>query len=151
MAQTPSATATQTFGPGELIVIAFPQEQIPETVLSAVGDVLAEGVVTLLDMALVRRTSDDGVEIVDVASLPGPGAELDVTVTEVSAPGLVGDEDLAAIADTVEPGTSALVVLLEHTWARAVTAAIRDAGAVLIGAERFSAEVMNEVGALAAT
>jgi hypothetical protein len=66
------------------------------------------------------------------------------------ASGLVGDEDLAAIADTIEPGTSALVVLLEHTWARAVTAAIRDAGAVLVGAERLSAEVMNDV-ALAAT
>jgi hypothetical protein len=41
-------------------------------------------------------------------------------------------------------------VLLEHTWACAVTAAIRDAGAVLVGAERLSAEVMNDV-ALAAT
>ena len=147
MTQTPSPS--ETFGPGELIVIAFPHEQVPDAVLSAVSDVLADGVVTLLDLALVRRTADGGLEIIDVEALTG--AEAEVTFTEVSAQGLIGDEDLAAIAESVEPGSSALVVLLEHTWARAVTAAIRDAGAVLVGAERFSADVMNEVGALAAT
>jgi hypothetical protein len=34
-------------------VIAFPQERIPAAVISAVRDVITDGVVTLLDLTLV--------------------------------------------------------------------------------------------------
>jgi hypothetical protein len=53
VAQPTSQTAAHTFGPGELLVIAFPQERIPAAVISAVRDVITDGVVTLLDLTLV--------------------------------------------------------------------------------------------------
>jgi Family of unknown function (DUF6325) len=84
--QPTSQTAAHTFGPGELLVIAFPQERIPAAVISAVRDVITDGVVTLLDLTLVRRPADGGMEIVEVESLQETDTDFDLIVTEVSAP-----------------------------------------------------------------
>ena len=42
-----------------------------------------------------------------------------------------------------------LVFLFENTWARSIAAAVRDTGAVVISAQRFPADVVNEVAELA--
>ncbi len=139
-------TAQPTFGPGELYVVAFPQERIPETVWAPVADAVRHGVITLLDLTVIRRRADGGLQIVEIEEL---GDEIDVTVVEAVATGLVGEDDLAEVTAGLEPGTSALVLLLEHTWARTIAAAVREAGAVVLATERFPSDVMNEVGAIA--
>ena len=48
-----------------------------------------------------------------------------------------------------QPGTSVLVALFENTWARAIAAAVNDSGAEVISAQRFPADVVNEVAELA--
>lgn len=51
---------TMTYGPADLYVIEFPMSAVPATVTATLRDVAAAGVITLLDVALVR-TSGDGV------------------------------------------------------------------------------------------
>ena len=104
------------------------------------------GPITLLDLTVVRRLEDGTIEILEVDVL---GDEIDLTEIEISGAGLVGEEDLDQLTSELPPGTSALVVLLENTWARSVTAAVRDAGATVLAVERFPADVVNEVAELA--
>jgi uncharacterized membrane protein len=138
--------ATSTFGPVEIVAIAFPTDRIPAGVQASVLEVLAEGTVTLLDLAVVRRSDAGDVEVVEVTDL---GDELEITDVELTGAGLAGEEDLDAVAAGLAPGTSALVLVVEHTWARGVIAATTAADGVVLLSERIPAEVVNEVADLA--
>ncbi len=138
--------ATSTFGPVEIVAVAFPSDRIPAGVQASVLEVLAEGTVTLLDLAVVRRSDAGDVEVVEVTDL---GDELEITDVELTGAGLAGEEDLDAVAAGLAPGTSALVLVVEHTWARGVIAATSAADGVVLLSERIPAEVVNEVADLA--
>ncbi|MFE6235883.1 DUF6325 family protein [Cellulosimicrobium sp. NPDC057862] len=138
--------ATSTFGPVEIVAVAFPTDRIPAGVQASVLEVLAEGTVTLLDLAVVRRSEAGDVEVIEVTDL---GDELEITDVELTGAGLAGEEDLDAVAAGLAPGTSALVLVVEHTWARGVVAATGAADGVVLLSERIPAEVVNEVADLA--
>jgi uncharacterized membrane protein len=135
-----------TFGPADLYVVAFPEDHIPAAVRESLLATLESGVITLLDLTVVRRAEDGTIDILEVEVL---GDEIDLTEIEVSGSGLLADEDLAELTAELPPGSSALVVLLENTWARSIAGAIADAGATVLAVDRFPAEVVNEVAALA--
>jgi len=137
--------AADTFGPVELFVIRFPQERVPDNFRASVLAVLAGGAVTLLDLTVIHHT-EQGLELLELEMV---GDEIDLTAVELPAQGLIGNEDLEALADELEVGTTALVLAIEHTWARDVVAAVRESGAEVIAAERIPADVVNEVVALA--
>lgn len=138
--------AADTYGPADLYVVAFPEERVPERVRDAVLETLGSGVITLLDLVLVRRRADGSTEVLELENL---GDEFDLTVVEASGSGLLGDEDLAELIEDIQPGTSVLVFLFENTWARSIAAAVRDSSAEVISAQRFPADVVNEVAELA--
>lgn len=138
--------AAQTFGPADLYVVSFPSEHVPAQIREAVLATLSSGVITLLDLVLVRRATDGSTEVLEIESL---GEEFDLDVLTTTGSGLVGQEDLDALIEDVEPGTSMLVFLFENSWARSIAAAVRDTGAVIISAQRFPADVVNEVAELA--
>ena len=77
------------------------------------------------------------------------GDEVDLTAVQLPAQGLIGYEDLQALADGLQVGSTALVLAIEHTWARTVVAAGRESGAEVIATERIPADVVNQVIALA--
>lgn len=136
----------ETYGPADLYVVAFPSDHVPDQIREAVLQTLSSGVIKLLDLVLVRRAPDGSTEVLEIESL---GDEFDLTVIETTGSGLVGQEDLDELIEEVEPGTSVLVFLFENTWARSIAAAVRDTGAVVISAQRFPADVVNEVAELA--
>lgn len=138
--------AADTYGPADLYVVAFPEERVPERVRDAVLETLGSGVITLLDLVLVRPRADGSTEVLELENL---GDEFDLTVVEASGSGLLGDEDLAELIEDIQPGTSVLVFLFENTWARSIAAAVRDSSAEVISAQRFPADVVNEVAELA--
>ncbi|MBD5785648.1 hypothetical protein IF650_05600 [Cellulosimicrobium terreum] len=140
--------ATSSFGPVEIVALAFPTDRIPAEVQTAVRDVLGAGTVTLLDLAVIRRDEAGDVEIIEVADL---GDELELTDIVLSGEGLAGEEDLQDIADGLAEATSALVLVIEHTWARGVVSAATDAGGIVLASERIPAEVVNEVADLMLT
>jgi hypothetical protein len=47
---------------------------------------------------------------------------------EITARTLISEDDLDVVRDALEPGTSAAVIVYEHTWARRVATAAANAG-----------------------
>lgn len=135
-----------TYGPADLYVVEFPASSIPSAVTKTLRDVAGAGVITLLDVALIR-TADDGtrqvLELVDFAE------ELGLADLLPQATGLIGIDDITDLAGDLAPGSATLVVLMENTWARTITQAVHDADARVVAVERFPAEVVNDVAALA--
>lgn len=135
------------FGLGEMYVVAFSGQAVPEPVAWAFVEALADGVITLLDLALVSRGADDGA--VTVVELERLGTTTGVAAIEATAAGLVGVEDVEQTAQSLEPGTSALVVLVEHTWARRIRAAAESSAARVVRTERFAGPVPDGATATA--
>lgn len=136
----------ERFGPADLYVVAFPEERVPDRVKEALLESLSSGVITLLDLTVIRRTNDGSVEVVEIENL---GDEFDPTALDATSTGLIGDEDIDAMVAQMEPGTTALAILLEQTWARSIAGAVLDSGAAVLAAERIPAAVVNEVATLA--
>jgi uncharacterized membrane protein len=139
---------SSSFGPVELVALAFDAPRIPPPVAQAVLEVAGSGAVTLLDLAVVRRGDDGELVILEAQDL---GDEVDLVAIELPASGLTGDEDLREIAEAVNPGTSVLVLAIEHTWSRQLVSAAADADADVILHERVPAATVNEIADQAET
>lgn len=139
---------SSSFGPVELVALAFDAPRIPPPVARAVLDVAGTGAVTLLDLAVVRRDDDGDLVILEAQDL---GDEVDLVEIDLPASGLTGDEDLHEIAAAVEPGTSVLVLAIEHTWSRRLVSAAAAADAEVILHERVPAATVNEIAGQAET
>lgn len=135
-----------SYGPADLYVVAFPDDHVPGAVRQALLDTLASGVITLLDLTVIKKSADGAVQVIEIENL---GDEFDLTVIDATSTGLIGDEDIDGIAAELEPGTSALAILLENTWARQLAGALIGSDAVIVAAERIPASVVNEVAELA--
>lgn len=102
--------------------------------------------VRVVDVVLVRP-DEDGIEIVEVADLDGPAADGLADLADLAGRELAGEHDLGLVAESLPPGASALVIVVEHLWAAALAAAAREAGAVVAHAELVPAEVVNALAA----
>ena len=63
--------------------------------------------------------------------------------------GLIPEEDLVDLAESLDPNTSAAFLLWENVWARNVAQAMRDAGGVLLAFERLPHDAIQEARELA--
>lgn len=112
-------------GPVELVVLAFPGTRIDESVVAELQAVVRDGLVTVLDLVYLAKDGDGAVTQVDVdENLAGVG----LAGLTLDARALISEDDLAGVAETLEPGTSAAVIVYEETWARRLGASVRGHG-----------------------
>ncbi|WP_146843371.1 DUF6325 family protein [Cellulomonas composti] len=135
-----------TFGPIELVAFEFPDDRIPQDVKSELLALVASQQVRIIDLVVVRRPEVGEVEVIEVHELDD---DLVITDVELSGSGLTGQEDIDEIADGLPPGTSALVMVIEHVWSMGLVGAVRDAGGFVLAAERIPAEVVEALLELA--
>jgi hypothetical protein len=57
---------------------------------------------------------------------------------------VLNDDDLELAAETLEPDSSAALIVWEHRWAARVARAIRDAGGRIIAGERVPDDVVEQ-------
>lgn len=133
------------FGPVDVLAIGFPQPRVPDAVREAILAALDSGAVTLLDLVVMRRAESGELEILELDVI---GDELGIADLALSRPGLTGQEDMDEIAASLAPGTTALVLVLEHTWARDLVATASDAGAGVLMNVRIPALVVAAVAEL---
>jgi hypothetical protein len=70
---------------------------------------------------------------------------------EGEAGGVLNDEDLGLVAETLAADSTAALVVWEHRWAARVAQAIRDAGGRIIAGERVPDEIVEQALADLAT
>jgi len=116
-------------GPAELITLIFPGERAHPGVAEVLAQLAAGRDIRLLDLVFVIRTSGDVVQVTgDRENLEDIG----LGAVQVSAPKLISEDDLGVVRDWLRPGTSAAVIAYEHTWARRLARAVRDAGGMVM-------------------
>ncbi|MFD8010992.1 DUF6325 family protein [Streptomyces sp. NPDC059762] len=112
-------------GPVECVVLAFPGERLKVAAVAAIAELRKEGQVRLIDSLVVVRAPSGEVSTSELVEYD----EFDEATAEIGPEAnLLGPEDAAEVAQSLEPGSCALMLLVEHIWAARAAEAIREAG-----------------------
>ena len=127
-------------GPVDIVVIAYPPGA-PMTGEAAglLVDLVDRGIIRVLDAFFVKKDDDGTFYGFDARDLTDKGVG-DFTVFEGASSGLLGEEDAEKAADTIEPGSAAVMIVYENRWAAPFVAAVRRNGGVPVAFERIPAQ-----------
>jgi uncharacterized membrane protein len=130
----------------EYVVIGFEDNQFTDEILPELNAIQEKGLIRVVDLLFVMKDTDGTVTVREVSEL---GDE------ELAAyDGIAGDlmglftaEDVEQLTEEIPPSTSAVVVLLEHTWAIGLTEAVRRAGGMLFTGGLVTPDALAQVRA----
>ncbi len=128
--------AEAPLGPVDYVVIEFPEAQFTGEGLPLLLDLVAEGIIRVLD-AVVVKANDDGTFVslaVEDLDADGGGAW---TLISGWASGMLGQDDLDEVGAILAPGSAAAVIVYENTWAGPFAAAMRRAGGEVVAFNRI--------------
>ena len=127
-------------GPIDMLVIGYPPGT-PQTgeAIPIVLDLVDRGIIRVFDALVVRKGEDGTFSGFNVADLDADTAG-DLAVFAGASTGLIGDDDVTAVAAEIEPGTAAVMLVYENRWAAEFIAAVRRNGGVLIAQQRVSVQ-----------
>jgi hypothetical protein len=140
------------FGPVDLVVIAYPPgAPLTGEAIPLLLDLVDRGIIRVLDAMFVRKDEDGTYSGFNAVGLDADSVG-SFTVLEGASSGLLGDDDAARAADGIEPGTAAVMILYENTWAAPFAAAVRRNGGVLVDNQRIPhQDVIDALDAIEAT
>lgn len=123
-------------GPIDIVVIGFPPDA-PMTgeAVPLLLDLVDRGIIRVLDVLFVTKDADGTFAGFEAQGLTAERVG-DFALFEGASSGLIGDEDVAAAADALEPGAAAVLLVYENTWAGPFAAAVRRNGGRLLASER---------------
>ena len=128
---------TFDYGPIEFYAIGFEGDRPGPAVLQAIDDLVASGTVNVLDLVFARRSPEGEIEVLELSDTIDDGAPaLDLA-------GLAGQDDILYLAENLEPGSSAAILVIELLWAKSFAAALYDAGGAVIAREGITAPIVN--------
>jgi hypothetical protein len=126
-------------GPVDIAVIAFDEPNFDGRIAGAIADLQASGIVRLLDAIVVNKDDDGTLTYLEITDIDGDG-ELDLIALQGDAPGMLSEDDAAAGAEGMPPGSAILMLAWENTWAIRTAMAIRENGGTLVAHERIPAQ-----------
>jgi hypothetical protein len=132
----------EEIGPVQYLVVAFPGNKFKGEIAPALAEQVEAGTIRLIDVAFVGK--DDGGEVVAFEL-----SDLDPEVREglerlgASETGLFNEDDVMGVADELEPGNSAALLVWEDVWAKDILSAMKNAGGVLLASDRIPHEVVT--------
>jgi hypothetical protein len=128
-------------GPVDWAVIEFPGSRFNGEVAPALVDLVERDLVRVLDLLVLRKDADGAVEAFELSDLDD--SELGALRSfEDQLAMLLSEDDVAAVAAALEPGSTAAVLVWENTWAAPFGAAVRHSGGLLVAGGRIPVQAM---------
>jgi hypothetical protein len=126
------------------VVIAWPADA-PKTgeAVPIFVDLVDRGIIRVLDVLFVIQNEDGTVSGFEATDLDSDRIG-DFKVFEGASTGLLGEEDVTSVGETLEPGTAAVMIVYENRWAAPFAAAVRRNGGVLVANHRITAQELMD-------
>ncbi len=158
------------YGPMQLSIIGFDNEEVIGGLLDELDRVREFGIIRLIDFLFVAKDEDGDISALEVTDLSeeermefgavvGGLIGLGAAGVEGAVEGAVAGalavaehdfgltaEEVVEVADRIPKGTSAVLVLFEHTWALRLKEYMVDAGGFLIAQGLLHPSALVEVG-----
>jgi hypothetical protein len=140
---------TEAHGPVDFVLLEFTGDRLTGRAAQALLDLIDRGIVSVYDILAVGKDGDGNSYALDLSESPdrlGGFADL-----SWARSGLLTEDDLRTAADAMEPGTLAVLIVYENTWAIPFIVAARESGGEVIASARIPAQdLMDAVDALEA-
>ena len=128
--------ALDGLGPVDYLVIEFPAGEADFTgeIAEELVRLVEAGTIRLIDAIVLTKDADGSVDAVEFEDLEdlGPLVALEAELAE-----LLAADDVEQLANAMEPGSVAGVIVYENLWAAPFAAAARRAGGQLIASGRI--------------
>jgi uncharacterized membrane protein len=129
-------------GSVEYAIIAFPGNHFKGEIVPALEDLVDRDLVRILDLALVIKDEDGNVEAVELSSLPEEEARAFERL-DIGFGDLLNEDDIREVGDSLEPNSSAGLIVWENLWSLPLVTAIRNAKGELLATEKIPAPVVS--------
>ena len=129
-------TDLDSLGPVDFVVVEFPANESNFTgeMIEELLKLVEAGLIRMVDVLILVKDADgvvDALELSDVDDL-GPLEALEAELAE-----LLAAEDVAKLAEAMDPGSTAGVLIWENLWAAPFASAVRHSGGQLIADGRI--------------
>ena len=132
-------------GPVDYLVVEFPGSNFTGEILPELADLVQRGIVRVLDLVLITKDDAGGYEAFEFGDtdLGGLG---ELRELERELADLLSEDDVSAVAETLDPGSTAALLVYENLWAAPFASAVRRAGGQLVANGRIPVQAI--LGAL---
>lgn len=128
-------------GPVDWIVVEFPGSRFNGEIAPVLVDLVERGLVRILDVLLMKKEEDGSLDFYEIADLEDSEVGA-LRAYETALATLLSEEDVAAAAEAVEPGSSAALLVWENSWAAPFGSAVRHAGGQLVASGRIPIQAL---------
>jgi Family of unknown function (DUF6325) len=123
-------------GPVDWIVVEFPGSKFNGEIAPVLQDLVERGLIRVLDLLMLRKGGDGELEVFELSDLAeGELGELRAEESELAM--VLSEQDVLDIAETIEAGSTAAVLVWENLWAAPFGSAVRHAGGQLVASGRI--------------
>jgi hypothetical protein len=129
-------------GPVDWLVVEFPGTDYGKgQVAPYLQDLVDRGLVRVLDLVFLRKDKDCTLEMGEISNLDQ--SELgELRASEAELAMVLSEQDVVDLAETIEPGNSAVVLVWENLWAAPFGSAVRHAGGQLVASGRIPTQAV---------
>jgi hypothetical protein len=128
-------------GPVDYIVVEFPGSQFNGEIAPTLVDLVDRGIIRVLDLIMIRKDDDGSFEAFEIGEMDdselGVLRQLEADVAE-----LMSADDVANVAEALEPGSTAGLLVYENVWAAPFASAVRRAGGQLVASGRIPIQAL---------
>jgi len=130
-------------GPVDYVVVAFPagKADFSGAMASELRALMDSNTVRVLDLVLITRDVDGSVEASELRDADDSEVG-QLRAAEADLAMLLAESDVDEIGGVLEPGSSAVVLVLENTWAAPFGAAVRRSGGQLVTSGRIPTQAI---------
>ena len=123
-------------GPVDWIVVEFPGSRFNGQIAPALRDLVQRDLIRVLDLLVLKKDADGSLEAFELADLDE--SEIgELRGYEAQLAMLLSEDDVVAVANAIEPGSSAAVLVWENSWAAPFASAVRESGGLLVASGRI--------------
>ena len=128
-------------GTVDWIVVEFQGSKFTGDIAPILKDYVDRDLIRILDLLFLRKDDAGNLEAFEIADLDDSEiGELRGYEAELAM--LLSEQDVADLAQTIEPGSSAAVLVWENRWAAPFGAAVRHAGGQLAASGRIPVQAV---------
>jgi hypothetical protein len=135
---------TQSLGPVEYLVMVFEGNKFNGEITPALLDLVDDGLIRVIDLAVVSKDGDGNVTILEAGELDAEVADALIKL-DGELTGMLSEDDLMLVADELDYNTTAAAMLFENVWAARFAQAVRDAHGEVLMFERIPHDVVTTV------
>jgi hypothetical protein len=134
-----NATEIDELGPVDYLVVEFPagKSNFSGEMAAELGSLVESGTIRVLDLLILHKADDGTVEAFELDDLDAADAADELRNLETEIAEILAAEDVEHLAEAMENGSTAGVLVWENSWAAPFASAARRAGGQLIATGRI--------------